>query len=80
LPRDERNAPVVAQYFPLAHQVRIYTRIALPMRRILLREFLYAIYFDRLTSRALDVEALSAVEPASTWVDQALARPFDPPR
>jgi len=80
LPRDERNGPVVAQYFPLTHQVRIYARVALPMRRILLREFLYAIYFDQLTSRSFDVEALSSLEPARDWVDQALARPLEPAR
>lgn len=78
LPRDDRNRPVVAQYFPLTHQVRIYARIAMPLRRVLLREFLYAIYFDRLVSRPLDVEALANAEPARSWVEQALARPREP--
>ncbi len=73
-PRDEHNRPIVAQYFPLSHQVRIYSKLALPMRKILLREFLYAIYFDRLTTRPVDLEALSAMEPARVWVEQALAR------
>lgn len=80
LPRDELNRPVVAQYFPLTHQVRIYARIAVPMRRILLREFLYAIYFDRLVSRPVDVESLSQTAPARAWVEQALARDPDTPR
>jgi hypothetical protein len=80
LPRDEKNRPIVAQYFPLTHQVRIYARVALPMRRVLLREFLYAIYFDQLTSRPLDAEGLSMLEPARSWVEQALARAPVPER
>lgn len=78
LPRDDRNQPVVAQYFPLTHQVRIYARMALPMRQILLREFLYAIYYDRLTSRPQDVESLAGMESASHWVEQAIARDLPP--
>jgi hypothetical protein len=77
LPRDDNNQPVVAQYFPLSHQVRIYAKAALPIRRILLREFLYAIYYDQLTSRPLDVESLAGLEPARQWVEQALARELD---
>ncbi|MEE9217682.1 MAG: hypothetical protein V3U98_01300 [Acidobacteriota bacterium] len=73
LPRDENNQPVVAQYFPLSHQVRIYARMALPMRRILLRQFLYAIYFDRLATRPLDVESLAEMDSAEIWVKRTLA-------
>jgi hypothetical protein len=74
LPRDDDNRPVVAQYFPLTHQVRIYARIAFPMRRALVREFLYAIYYDRLAARPIDLTALAATEPAQSWVEQALER------
>jgi hypothetical protein len=74
LPRDDNNRPVVAQYFPLSHQVRIYARVAFPMRHALLREFLYAIYYDRLASRPIDLDALAAVQPAHDWVEQALSR------
>jgi hypothetical protein len=74
LPRDGDNRPVVAQYFPLTHQVRIYARVAFPMRRTLLREFLYAIYYDQLAARPIDLATLTSTEPAHVWVEQALAR------
>jgi hypothetical protein len=78
LPRDENNQPVVAQYFPLSHQVRIYSRLAVPMKQILLREFLYAIYYDRLSFLPVDVQTLSEMDTAQEWVEQALNHPLSP--
>ena len=78
LPRDENNQPVVAQYFPLSHQVRIYSRLAVPMKQILLREFLYSIYYDRLSSQPIDVESLSEMDSAQDWVEQAINHPLSP--
>ena len=78
LPRDENNQPIVAQYFPLSHQVRIYSRLAVPMKQILLREFLYSIYYDRLSSQPIDVESLSEMDSAQDWVEQAINRPLSP--
>lgn len=78
LPRDENNQLVVAQYFPLSHQIRIYSRLAVPMKQILLREFLYSIYYDRLSSQPIDVKSLSEMDSAQDWVEQAINRSTSP--